>query len=131
MKKWKIVIAVVALVLVAALMLGIYWLTRNGKHMLGSKDITVTVVYADGTDKVFTYHTDAQFLGTVLTESGLVEGDQGAYGLYIKKVDGHRAVYELDQAYWQVFVGEEAAMTGADQIELHDGDSFKLVYTHA
>jgi hypothetical protein len=72
MKKWKILIAVVVLVLVAALMLGVYWLTRNGKHMLGSKDITVTVVYADGTDKVFTYHTDAQFLGTVLTESGVV-----------------------------------------------------------
>ena len=131
MKNKKIVIAAIALALVAAVMLGIYWLTRNGKHMLGSKDITVTVVHQDGSSKEFAYHTDAEYLGTVLTETGLVEGEQGQYGLYIKVVDGERAVYELDQAYWQVFVGEEAAMTGADQILLHDGDSFKLVYTGA
>ena len=160
MKNWKLIVAVLALVLVASLMFVVYNATRETPKTqdnntpapteqtpatapdgtteapqptdaANGKNITVTVVYQDGSSKDFTYQTDAEYLGTVLTESGLVEGEQGAYGLYIKVVDGQRAVYELDQAYWQVFVGEEAAMTGADQIVIQDGASYRLVYTNA
>ena len=98
---------------------------------MGSKKITVTVVHGDKSEKTFTYYTDADYLGDVLTGEKLVEGEQGAYGLYIKVVDGERAVYELDKAYWGILVNDQEAMTGADQIVLHDGDSFKLVYTGA
>lgn len=98
---------------------------------VGSMKITVTVVHGDKSEKTFTYYTDADYLGEVLTGEKLVEGEQGAYGLYIKVVDGERAVYELDKAYWGIFVNGQEAMTGADQIVIHDGDSFKLVYTGA
>lgn len=130
MKNKKILLAVLALVAIAGLMLGIYAIIQKTTPM-GSKKITVTVVHGDKSEKTFTYYTDADYLGDVLTGEKLVEGEQGAYGLYIKVVDGERAVYELDKAYWGIFVNDQEAMTGADQIVLHDGDSFKLVYTGA
>ncbi len=130
MKNKKILIAVIALVAVVAILLGVYFATRE-QPVEGSKEITVTVVHGDKSEKTFTYHTDEEYLGTVLVAEGLVEGEQGQYGLYIKVVDGEQAVYEEDNAYWALHIGEEEAMTGADSTVIHDGDTFKLVYTGA
>ena len=127
MKK-QVWIPLVALVAVAALMLGVFFLTRE-QAQAGSKEITVTVVRKDGTEKVFAYTTDEEHLGPVLLNEGLVKGEEGPYGLYIKVVDEEQAVYEQDGAYWALYVGEEAAVAGADSIVIHDGDTFKLVYT--
>ena len=124
-KIWSAGIAIVA---VAALMLGVFFITRE-KAEEGSKEITVTVVHKDGREKTITYHTDEEHLGPVLLNEGLVEGEAGPYGLYIKVVDNEQAIYELDSAYWALYVGEEAAVAGADSIVIHDGDTFKLVYT--
>lgn len=128
MKNKKIIIAAVALVAVVALMLGIWLLTRP-ETQEGGKEITVTVVHKDGSEKVFTYHTDEEYLGPVLLSEGLVEGEQGPYGLYIKAVDGVTADYDVDQSYWSLYVGQEMAMQGADTTPIADGDSFRLVYT--
>ncbi|MBQ7344488.1 MAG: DUF4430 domain-containing protein [Oscillospiraceae bacterium] len=128
MKNKKIIIAAVALVAVVALMLGIWFLTRP-ETQEGAKEITVTVVHKDGSEKVFTYHTDEAYLGPVLLAEGLVEGEQGPYGLYIKAVDGVTADFEVDQSYWSLYVGQEVAMQGADTTPIADGDSFRLVYT--
>ena len=124
----KVWIAVIALVAVAALMLGVFFLTRE-QAQAGSKKITVTVIDKDGTEKVFDYATDEEYLGPVLLSEGLVEGEEGPYGLYIKVVDNEQAIYEQDSAYWALYVGEESAVAGADSIVIHDGDTFKLVYT--
>ncbi len=128
MKNKKIIIAAVALVAVVALMLGIWLLTRP-ETQEGAKEITVTVVHKDGSEKVFTYHTDEEYLGPVLLSEGLVEGEQGPYGLYIKAVDGVTADFDVDQSYWSLYVGQEMAMQGADTTPIADGDSFRLVYT--
>ena len=124
----KVWIAVIALVAVAALMLGVFFLTRE-QAQAGGKKITVTVIHKDGTEKVFDYATDEEYLGPVLLNEGLVEGEEGPYGLYIKVVDNEQAIYEQDSAYWALYVGEESAVAGADSIVIHDGDTFKLVYT--
>lgn len=147
MKNKKILIAAIALIAVAGLMLGLYFGTRekpedtdpvktqdtadttDPEAPKGGKEITVTVVHKDGTSKDFVYHTDEDYLGPVLENEGLVEGSRDAYGLYIKVVDGESAVYEVDGAYWSVYKGEEMATTGVDSIVIHDGDTFKLVYT--
>lgn len=128
MKNKNIIIAAVALVAVIALLLGVYLATRPETSQ-GSKTITVTVVHSDGTEKLFTYHTDAEFLGEVILGEGLVVGEDGPYGLYIKEVDGESAVYETDGAYWSLLIGGEYAMSGADTTPIADGDAFSLVYT--
>lgn len=93
------------------------------------KHITVNVTHKDGSTKEFTYDTDEQYLGTVLKEAGLIEGEDGPYGMMISAVDGETADWNVDQSYWALYVGEEYAVTGIDQTPIHDGDSFSLVYT--
>lgn len=95
------------------------------------KNITVTVVHADGSSKDFTYTTEEEFLGPVLVAAGLIEGNQGPYGLEISKVDGQKAVYAEDNAYWALYEGEEYALQGIDTTPVVDGKTYKLVYTRA
>ena len=128
MKNKKIVIAVIAFVAVVAIMAGLWVVTRE-EAVAGNKSITVTVVHADGTSKDFNYKTDAEYLGEVIVSEGLVEGQDGPYGLEISAVDGEAASWEANQSYWALFIGEEYATTGADGIVLTDGGMYKLVYT--
>ncbi|MBQ8918076.1 MAG: hypothetical protein IJ044_05090 [Oscillospiraceae bacterium] len=128
MKNKKMLFAVVALVLVIASMAWV-WLGSQEKTIEGGKTITVTVVHADGTQKEFTYGTNAEYLGEVILSEGLVEGAEGPYGLEISTVDGEAASWEENQSYWALYVGEEYATTGADGVVLTDGGSYKLVYT--
>lgn len=95
------------------------------------KKVTVTVVHADGTEKEFSYETDKEFLGPVLTEAGLIKGNDGPYGLEITHVDGEQAIYNTDKAYWSLYEGEEYALQGIDTTPVVDGGTYKLVYTPA
>lgn len=124
-KTWIAVIAV-ALVIVLALVAS-FALKPKGND--GTKNITVTVVHKDASEKVFTYATDEEFLGAVLVAEGLVEGDDSDFGLMITSVDGEEASWDADQSYWALYIGEDYATTGADSTPVNDGDSFKLVYT--
>ena len=128
MNSKKLILAVVALVVVVAALLGVYLATRP-ETAEGAKTITVTVVHKDGTTKNFEYHTDEEFLGPVLLSEGLVVGENGPYGLEIHAVDGETASWEENQSYWALFIGEDYATTGADGIVLEDGGVYKLVYT--
>ena len=128
MKNKKLVIAIVALVLVVAAMAGVYLATRP-ETVAGGKTVTVTVVHGDGSEKIFTYATDAEYLGQVIVAEGLVNGQEGPYGLYFDTVDGETASWEENQSYWSILIGEEYATLGADSIALTDGGVYKLVYT--
>ena len=128
MKNKKLVLIAVALIACVAVMLGIFVMTRPDT-VAGNKTVTVTVVHKDGSEKVFTCKTDAEYLGTVLVDENIVVGSYGEFGLYFDTADGETADYNVDGGWWQVFIGEESAMVGADQIPIADGDTFKLVYT--
>nr|MBQ8244566.1 hypothetical protein [Oscillospiraceae bacterium] len=128
MKNKRIVIAVVVLAVAIALMAGLFALTRP-ETVAGGKEITVTVVHKDGTEKAFSYSTDAEYLGDVIVAEGLVNGEEGPYGLYFDTVDGETASWDADQSYWSILIGEEYATVGADGIVLTDGGEYSLVYT--
>lgn len=128
MKNKKLIIAVAVLLAVVCAMAAVFFLTRPNTEE-GSKEITVTVVHADGSTKEFKYRTDAEYVGAVLQEKGLVEGTMGEFGLYIEKVDGEVASWENGGAYWAFYVGEEYATLSADQTPAEDGKTYKLVYT--
>ena len=123
----KIVLAIVALVAVIGIFLGVYFATRPEVQQ-GAKEISVVVVYKDGTQKTFTYHTDEEYLDKVLLSEGLIEGYTGQYGFVIEKVDGQAAIWETDSAYWSLYIGEEYATTGVSETPVYDGSVFKLVY---
>ena len=95
----------------------------------GMVRFTVTVVHADGSTKDFSYDTGDKYLGMVLQEAGLIKGNAGPYGLEITEVDGEKAVYDTDKAYWAIYVGDEYALTGIDAIQVENGAVYKLEYT--
>lgn len=124
----KLLIAAVALLVLIGVFVGVWFATQPAAQE-GAKTITVEVVHADESKKSFTYHTDEEYLGPVLQAEGLVEGEMGEFGLYIKVVDGEEADYDADGAYWAFYQGEEYAAQGVDTTPIQDGDAFSLVYT--
>ena len=128
MKNKKLIVITLAVVLVIAALLGVYSATRP-ETAQGSKAITVTVVHSDGTEKEFSYKTDAEFLAEVLLAEGLIAGEEGPYGLTLITADGEELIWDRDYAYWQIFADGEAAVVGVSQIPVYDGSSYSLEYT--
>ncbi len=96
---------------------------------LGKGDKTVLVEVKAGDESItFTINTDKDTLGDALLEHELIEGEQGAYGLYIKKVNGILADYDVDKSYWGFYQDGEYMMTGVDGTAIEGGEHFELVY---
>ena len=94
----------------------------------GAKTVVVKVE-ADGQSVTFTLHTDKTDLADALLEHNLVSGDDSQFGLYIKRVNGILADYNVDQTYWGFFQNGETMMTGVDGTEIKGGECFELVRT--
>lgn len=141
MKKTGVII--ISLLIVVAV--GLFFLpekkTPNSEKMMENAVNTESTVLGDG-DKIlylsvivgdkcidFTIKTDKNIVGDALKEHNLIEGEEGAYGIYIKKVNGIEADYDKDQSYWSFEKDGEAMLTGVDSTEFKDGENFELVYT--
>ncbi len=95
---------------------------------LGDGAKTVIVEVKDNNDTVvFTIHTDAVTVGEALSEHKLIAGEEGAYGMYIKAVNGIVADYATDQSYWAFYKDGQYMQTGVDKTEFKDGERFELV----
>ncbi|MBQ8720038.1 MAG: DUF4430 domain-containing protein [Clostridia bacterium] len=94
----------------------------------GEKTVEVEVKIGDRS-VTFTIHSDEQYLGDALLAHSLIAGDEGAYGLYIKTVNGVLADYDVDASYWGFYQNGEYMMTGVDTTEFSDGEHYELVYT--
>ena len=84
------------------------------------------VVDKDGNETKFEIHTDKTVVGEALIELGLIVGDDGPYGLYVKTVNGITADYDANQTYWVFYINGEYAMTGADMTPITDGAVYKF-----
>lgn len=93
----------------------------------GAKAIEVTVE-AGEYSVLFTVKTDKVTLADALVEHGLISGEETQYGLSVYYVNGIKADWNTDGAYWSLYEGESYATSGVSFIEVKDGDSFKLVY---
>lgn len=94
----------------------------------GSKTF-LTEVSAEEYSVTFTVHTDKETVGEALKEQELIAGEQGAYGLYIKTVNGITADYNKTQSYWSFCKDGEYLQTGVDGESVADGAHYELVYT--
>ena len=90
---------------------------------------TFKVTHADGTVKIFEVKTNAETVGAALLAEGLIEGEAGDYGLYVKIVDGETADYNVDQSYWAFYIGDAMAEIGVDSTPVTDGGVYSFVYT--
>ena len=91
----------------------------------GAKTLVVEVK-ADDRQVTFTIHTDKTTVGAALQEHGLLEGEDSEYGLFIKKVNGIVADYDVDQTYWGFYVNGEYAMAGVDSTNIEEGVTYCL-----
>ena len=90
----------------------------------GKTEFTLTVEHMDGKRVVFTVKTDKTTLADALIEHDLLEGEDGPYGIYVKKINGITHDYDKDFTYWSLYIGDEYAMTGADATEIENGASY-------
>lgn len=127
--KKALLITLIALVLVAAVLLVIWNVTRPAAQT-GSKAITVDVVNAEGEIKHYSLKTDEEYLHGALDQiKGLsIEGSDSEYGFFVTSVNGVRADYTLDGAYWSFYINGEYCMEGVDTQPIADGDAFTIKY---
>ena len=92
----------------------------------GASVFGFTVVDKDGKETKFEIHTDKITVGDALLEVELIEGEEGAYGLYVKKVNGITADYDVDQTYWAFYINGEMAMTGVDATNVEAGATYSF-----
>jgi hypothetical protein len=87
----------------------------------GATSFTFSVAFYDGSIKVYYVKTDKTTVGEALTEVGLISGDYGPYGLYVKTVDGETLDYDIHQKYWAFYVDGALSETGVDRTDIVEG----------
>ena len=90
----------------------------------GENVFIFSVFDQDGKETAYEIHTDKTIVGEALQELGLLEGEEGTYGLYVKVVNGIRADYDKDGVYWAFYIDGEYAMSGVDVTEIEAGRSY-------
>ena len=93
----------------------------------GNTSFTFTVADIDGNESVFEVKTDKTTVGEALLDTGIIAGDDGEFGLYVKEVNGITADFDADGTYWAFFINGEYAMTGVDETDVEAGASYALM----
>ena len=84
----------------------------------GKTSFNFKVIDPEGNEKSFEIRTDKETVGEALLETGLIEGEAGPYGLYVKTVNGITVDFDKDGKYWAFYVDGEYAMSGVDTTEI-------------
>lgn len=133
----KILVCIVCIVLVAAMALVIGGCSKapaeteettglvEGKtYGEGKNAFSFTVTGKDGKDISVTVQTDKTIVGEALQELGIIAGEEGAYGLYVKTVNGETLDYDTDGMYWAFYIDGAYASTGVDQTAIEAGAAY-------
>ncbi len=92
----------------------------------GQTQFSLTVVHSDGKSITVTICTDKTIVGEALQELGILAGEEGPFGLYIKTVNGETLDYDTHKMYWSFYVGDSYAMIGVDQTAIEPGVSYAI-----
>ena len=120
-------------VAVLALLLVIYNFSKP-VPMVGSKTITIDVVYKDGSEDSYHVTTEAQYLKEAVDDIPelTIEGTTTEeYGLMMITVNGVRADYTQGGAYWALLLDHEPCNYGITMQPIKDGENYSIVYTPA
>lgn len=93
----------------------------------GENSFSFTVTDGKGNKTAFEIHTDKTLVGEALQELGLIEGEEGPYGLYVKKVHGITADYDTTGTYWAFYINGEMAMSGVDTTQIIPDTEYSFV----
>ena len=133
-KTLKIAFGVGALVVLVAVFAFVYS-KFSAKPVAGEKAITIEVVDDTAASTIYELNTDAEFLRQAMEEAQAqgftFGGAESEYGLMIDTINGLRADYTLDGAYWSFNLNGTYCNYGIDDQPVNDGDAFSIVYTPA
>ena len=93
----------------------------------GAISFPLTIVDKEGNEINITVNTDNDTVGGALMELGIIEGEDGPYGLYMTHVNGIPAIYEEDGTYWAFYINGEYAMAGIELTPIAEGEAYKLI----
>lgn len=113
-----------SLILIAAMIMTFAACGKQSAQSADTKHFTFIAVDREGAETKWDITTEKTIVGDALTDEGLIEGEESAYGLYVKKVNGIEAVYEVDGTYWSFYIDGEYAMTGVDSTEIKEGSTY-------
>ena len=123
----KLLSLVLVFVLIAAAALtGCSGKPRETEAPALSRTFTFVVTDPDGVDTSFEITSTAGTVGDALIAEGLIAGEQGDYGLYVKTVNGLTLDYETDGMYWGFYVNGEYALTGVDMTPITEGETYQM-----
>jgi len=92
----------------------------------GATAFTFTVTDGDGNESIFEIKTDKATVGEALLDVGIIAGEDGDYGLYVKSVNGITADFDKDGTYWAFYINGEYAMTGVDTTNVEAGATYSF-----
>lgn len=125
--KKKLALAALALCLLIGAMLLIYNVTKK-QPTAGEKQIVIEVIHGDESTKEFEIVTTQEYLGDVLKDEAIVEGEDGDYGLFITSADGEEAD-AANEEWWCLTKENQMLETSADQTVVEDGGHYELTLT--
>ena len=91
----------------------------------GATEFAFTVVDGEN-ETMFTVCTNREFVGEALLDAGLIQGEQGDYGLYVKTVNGVTYDYDTDGKYWAFYVNDTYAVSGVDTTKIVSGEAYSM-----
>ncbi len=92
----------------------------------GERSFVFTFTDIDGKTEGFEIHTDEEIVGEALSKLGLISGDEGPYGLYVKTVNGITVDYDKDGKYWAFYENGKIALAGVDTTKIVNGATYSF-----
>ena len=96
--------------------------TAEGKKV----SFSFEVVFADGKTETYEIETTKKTVGEALLEKGMISGEDGQFGLYVKTVCGETHDYDTDATYWSFYVNDKISMTGVDVTDIVEGTKYSF-----
>lgn len=124
----RILSAALCMVLIAAMALSFAACGQKEAPNTEGTTIHYTVITVDleGAETTYDITTNRKTVGEELIAQGIIEGEQGDYGMYIKTVGGLTLDWDKDAKYWAFYIGDEYATTGVDMTDAEDGATYIL-----
>ncbi len=97
---------------------------KSSTPAAGTKKFTFEITFSDGSTTSQEIETDKATVGEALQALGLIDGEDGPYGLYVTTVGGETVKYEDDGHYWSFYINGDYATTGVDATEVEDGATY-------
>ena len=106
--------------------------TYTKDKTLGKGDTTLSFTVEMGDKSILlTIKTNASTVKDALDEHALIDGEQQSIGYMMSTLNGVRADWTLDGAYWAFYQNGEYMMTGIDQTPVNGDAAYEFVYTPA